>query len=120
MSRVTILPITNASGRVSYHALSGNKQSVGRTAGEALDSLTSQLPEHENSTIVIVQNRRPDQFFDAKKQDRLSELMLIWRAARDKGETLSIAEQQELEALVDAEISASAERSKAIIDQLPS
>jgi hypothetical protein len=38
----------------------------------------------------------PDQFFSAKQQKRLSELMSLWRSARDLGEELSPEQQLEL------------------------
>jgi hypothetical protein len=41
----------------TYRACAGDKESTGRTAGEALDALTSQLTDDETGTLVIVQNR---------------------------------------------------------------
>lgn len=75
MTRVAILPVPTASGDFSYCAIAGAKQSQGRTAGEALDELTRQLPEEESTIIAIVQNPRPDRFFGHAQQRRLSELM---------------------------------------------
>jgi len=51
MTTITILP--EKAG--SYRALAGDKESTGRTAGEALDALTSQLADDEGGTLVIVQ-----------------------------------------------------------------
>ena len=65
MTRVAILPVPSESGRISYKALASDKESTGRTAGEALDSITAQLPSDESGTLVIVQNFRPDRFFSA-------------------------------------------------------
>lgn len=93
MTKVVILPIPNGKGDVSYHAVSGDRQSHGRTAGEALDALTTQLSEDEASTLVIVQSLRPDRFFDAVQQKRLGELMERWHTGRDKGKTLPADEQ---------------------------
>ncbi|MCA1626271.1 MAG: hypothetical protein LC778_21265 [Acidobacteria bacterium] len=59
----------------TYRAITGDKESTGRTAGEALDALTSQLTNDESGTLVIVQNRKPDRFFNVKQQARLRELM---------------------------------------------
>ncbi len=56
----------------------GNKQSVGKTAGEALDALTAQLDNSETGTLIIIQNLRPDQFFSTEQQQRLAELMKLW------------------------------------------
>lgn len=55
MTKVTILPVPDEHGDVSYHALAGDKQSEGKTAGEALDSLTTQVPEDETGTLIIIQ-----------------------------------------------------------------
>ena len=57
--------------------------------------------------MVIVQNHRPDQFFTTRQQQRLSELMAGWRAARDAGDSLPPAEKAELDALVDTEVRSS-------------
>jgi len=80
--------------------------------GEALDALTAQLSEDDTGTLVIVQNQRPDHFFDAVQQQRMAELMEHWRAARDRGETLPTDEQSELEAMVEAELLASKDRTR--------
>src|SRR5207244_931649 len=61
MIKVAILPEPAGSGQVSYRAIAGRKQSVGKTAGQALDALTSSLPDEETGTLVIVQHQRPDQ-----------------------------------------------------------
>ncbi|MFB2982155.1 hypothetical protein [Microseira sp. BLCC-F43] len=53
---------------------------------------------------MIVQNFRSDRFFSAEQQKRLSELMSIWRTARDRGETLPLDRQAELDNLVQAAI----------------
>jgi hypothetical protein len=117
MTKVAILPVPTKKGDIAYCAVAGDKQTQGRTAGEALDALTAQLPEDETGTLIIVQSRRPDRFFDATQQQRLAELMERWRAARDRGETLPIAEQSELEAIVEAELHAAAKRTAALVDQ---
>lgn len=118
MTRVAILPVSTTSGDVAYHAVAGDKSSQGRTAGEALDALTAQLPNDESGTLVVVQSFRSDSFFDATQQQRLSELMTRWRATRDVGEVLSAAEQTELDELIEAEIRASAERARSALDDL--
>jgi hypothetical protein len=118
MTKVSILPIPTQGGGVSYHAVAGNKQSIGKTAGEALDTLTRQLPDDEIGTLVIVQSQRPDQFFDAEQQKRLAELMERWRTARDQGQSLSPEEQAELEALIEIELKAATARATAILNDL--
>jgi len=118
MTRVAILPVPTATGDIAYRAVAGDKSSQGKTAGEALDALTVQLPEDETGTLVIVQSLRPDRFFDADQQQRLAELMERWRAARDAGTTLPAAEQAELEALIEEEVRASAKRTAALLQEL--
>jgi hypothetical protein len=118
MTKVAILPVSTATGDLAYHAIAGDKQSHGKTAGEALDALAAQLPAEEAGTLVIVQSFRPDRFFDADQQRRLGELMARWRAARDAGTLLPTAEQEELDALIEAEIRASAKRTAALLHEL--
>ena len=118
MTKISILPVPTKSGDISYCAVAGDKQTKGKTAGEALDALAAQLTEEEDGTLVIVQNRRPDRFFSAMQQKRLNELMDLWRVARDRGDNLSKEEQAELEALVEAELQASATRAATLVDEL--
>src|SRR5947208_334766 len=114
MTAISILPDNPGSSAASFRAVSGRKQAVGRTAGEALDALTSQLDEAEAGTLIVVQNLRPDSFFNAQEQQRLQELMAKWRDQRDETGSFSPAEQAELEALVDAEVRAAAARTAAL------
>jgi len=69
-------------------------------------------------TLIIVQQLRPDCFFTAAQQQRLEALMARWRAARDQGATLPVDEQTELEALIAAELQASAARAATLADAL--
>ncbi len=71
MTTVAILPIVDTSGEKSYRAIAGDKQSVGKTAGQALDALTIQLDETEFSTLLVIQSFRPDTFFSAEQQERI-------------------------------------------------
>jgi hypothetical protein len=91
---------------------------VGKTPGEALDSLTELLGEDEAGTLVIVQHLGPDRFFTADQQRRLAQLMELWRDKRDADSQLSPAEQAELEALVDAETDAARLRAEAALAEL--
>jgi hypothetical protein len=120
MTKVAILPQVTPNGDVSFHAFSGEKHGVGRTAGEALDTLTSLLPDEQNATLVIVQCFRPDSFFSKAQQQRLGELMDQWRAARDSGNTLPPQEESELRALVDQELGAATHRAAGMIKELES
>jgi hypothetical protein len=115
MTNVAIMPIPTEQGDPSFRAIAGEKHAQGKTAGEALDALTSQLSEDESSTLVIVQSLRPDRFFTDVQQQRLTALMARWRA---QGNTLPPVEQAELEALIAAELKASAARAAALADAL--
>ena len=118
MTKVAILPIPTEQGALFYRAIAGEKHAQGKTAGEALDALTAQLSADEASTLVVVQSLRPDRFFTAAQQERLAALMDRWRTARDQGATLPADEQTELEALMAAELHASAARAAALADAL--
>lgn len=118
MTKVAILPEPSTEGAMMYRAVGGTHQALAKTAGAALDALTAQLPDGDTGTMVIVQNQRPDQFFSAQQQQRLSQLMEQWRAARDAGTSLSATEQAELDELVDAEVEASGKRAAAALADL--
>lgn len=118
MTTVAILPDSNTNGERIYRAMAGDKQSTGRTAGEALDALTAQLEDDEFSTILVIQNFHPDWFFSAQQQRRLSELMSLWRIARDCGQTLPSEQQAELDNLVEAELKAATARTAVLVQQL--
>ena len=118
MTKVAILPEPTDTGAVTYRAIAGAKQSVGKTAGEALDALTTALPADESGTLVIVQHCRPDRFFTAQQQERLKQLMARWRDARDAGASLLPAEQAELDALIEAEVRAASERAAAMLREV--
>jgi hypothetical protein len=112
MTTVAILPVFNANGDKSYRAIAGDRQSVGKTAGQALDGLTTLLGETNFSALLIIQSFNPDELFTTEQQKQLSELMNLWRAARDHGQTLS-SKQTELESIVEAELKAATVRTSA-------
>jgi hypothetical protein len=118
MTTVAILPVSNANGEKLYRAIAGNKQSTGKTAGEALDALTAQLEGNELDTLLIIQSFRPDWFFTTEQQQRLSDLMNLWRTPRDEGQTLPPEQQAELDSLVEAEFKAATARTAALVQQL--
>lgn len=113
---LTIAIVSENAGTEStlYRAVAGERQSQGRTIGEAIDALNAQLSEEESGTLVIVQNLRADRFFTVEQQQRLAGLMAQWRAARDTGETFPAKLQTELNALVEAELQAATQRASAI------
>jgi hypothetical protein len=116
MTKVAILQ-EQETGIVAYRAVAGTSQSVGRTAGEALDALTAKLPMDQSGALVIIQQFRPDRFFPEEQQQRLRHLMTRWRAARDTNTALSPSEQAELEALTEAELQAASKRTATILPE---
>lgn len=118
MTTVAILPVPTEKGGIAYQGVAGETRSQGNTVGEALDALTAQLPEVQDSLLVVVQSLRPDRFFDATQQRRLGELMDAWRKARDTGGALPSAEQAELDALIEAELNGAAGRAAALVGEV--
>ena len=118
MTKVAILPESTDAGQLAYRAIAGEHQSLGKTAGEALDALTATLSADEAGTLVVVQHHHPDPFFTAQQQARLNQLMARWRAARDIGVDLPPAEQAELDALADTEVRAATARTTAVLKEL--
>lgn len=118
MTRVAISPVQSDSGHTFFNAVAGNKYTKGRTAGEALDALNEQLGEDEGTTLIIVQNYRPDCFFTAKQQERLKELMELWNQSKDTGVQLPPKQQDELDLLIEQELLASAKRAAMLRDEL--
>jgi hypothetical protein len=115
MTTVAILPSSDASGKLLYRAIAGNKQAVGNTAGQALDRLTTQLGATEFRAVLLIQSFATDAFFSETQQARLAELMQDWRSARERGETLPPAQQAELDALVEAELKAATARTASLM-----
>ncbi len=115
MTTIAILPETPGVPATRFRAVAGQVQGVGRTAGEALDAVTAQLDESVGGTLVVVQQLRPDRFFTANQQNRLGELMALWRKARDGNGALSAEDQAELDALADAELRAAGARAAALV-----
>ena len=70
--------------------------------------------------MMSTRSSNPDEFFTTQQQKRLSELMNLWRAARDRGQTISPKQQAELEILVEAELKAATVRTAVIVQQLSS
>lgn len=115
MTTISILPEKIGANPTIYRAVAGDKESVGKTVGEALDALTEQLTDEESTTVVIMQKLRPDCFFTTEQQQRLELFMSRWREARDVGSALSPEEQQELEALIAAELQGTERRAESVI-----
>jgi hypothetical protein len=115
---ITIFPENATSPARRFRAVAGEKQSVGATAGEALDALTAQLGEPQATTLVVVQPMQADALFTAEQQRRLAELVARWRAAREAGIPFPPEEQAELNALVESELRAATQRSAALARHL--
>jgi hypothetical protein len=115
MPTIAILPEQGEDQPTTFSAVTAGRKATGRTVGEALDALTSQLSPEETRSPVIVQQFRPDQHFSAAQRDRLSTLIARRQAARENGDTLTAAEQSELENLVDEEIQGAGERAAHIL-----
>ena len=116
MTTAAILPVPTEKGGILYRSVAGDKRAEGSTVGEALDALKAQLPEDEPS-VIVVQSLRPDRFFGAAQQRRLTELMHDKDAALIRGTGLEPQEQAELNILIDAELSASADRAAFLADK---
>jgi hypothetical protein len=84
----------------------GEAASTNKTLVTASGALTVQLGSQEIHRFPLLQNCSPetcrpsndDQFFSA--QQRLVELMTMWRMARDRGAVLLHEQQLELEVLI--------------------
>lgn len=115
MAIITVIPDDPRTTSAPYRAVAGDKSAVGATAGEAIDGLQAELGGVKGTTLVIIQDMSPDALFTAEQRDRLAELMMKWRAARDAGTHLAPEEQSELDALVEAEVRATAERAAQLL-----
>lgn len=118
MTKVTIVAENPGSPDQTYRAAARNRQSVGRTPGAALDALAAQLDESETATLIVLQTLRPDEFFTANQQQRLGELLLRQRSAREMGTAFTASEQSELQSLVEAELDGAAARASAMVREL--
>ncbi len=101
-----------------YIAVSNGKESVGKTIGEAIDSIYGQLEEDEQNTVIYVQEFKGDEFFSDEQIKRLSMLMKKWRIARDNGKMLPAEQQAELEKLIEMELEAAGKRAEKIFSQM--
>lgn len=120
MTTIAIVPDNPKNSSACFRAVSGEKQSTGATAGQALDALREQLGKPDQTTLIVIQPMQPDKLFSKAQQQRLAELLTRWRTTRDAGTLLPSEEQAELDALVEAELRAACQRSAALAGQLPS
>jgi len=120
MTKVTITAENRGSADATFRAAGRGHESVGPTPGAALDSLAEQLDENEANTLIVVQNMRPDEFFNAAQQQRLAELLTKRRSALDAGREMDPPDKVELEALIDAELEGATRRAAAMVSELRS
>ena len=106
MSSVMIHSETTDHSKPRFRAVAGGLQSVGRTAGEALDSLLAQEGESIESSMIVIRRFAPDAYFSQAQHDRMQELL-------QRRSTLSDDESSELDGLIDAELDATVLRSQA-------
>lgn len=119
MTTVSIVPIEIANPHLrKFRAVAGLLHSEGSTVGQALDSLTAQLPSENQKTLIVVQYHSADQFFGDHEAQRLADLMLAWRAARDRNELFPEGLQQELDALAERELQAAGNRAAEIAGEV--
>jgi hypothetical protein len=93
-----------------FRAVSGKHQSVGRTAGEALDALLAQEGGAIESSAILIQRFVPDACFTQAQYDRMQQLL----AHRN---THTELENAELDALIDAELEATIARTQNLLSK---
>lgn len=112
MTTVAILPdLPGTAAEAGFMAVMGKRQAKGKTAGAALDAITALLTDDQSASLVLVQSMKPDRFFNAAQQERLQHLMQTWKQA--PGQPVP----SELFEMLDEELKATIERSKALIAQ---
>jgi phenylpyruvate tautomerase PptA (4-oxalocrotonate tautomerase family) len=115
MSTIAIFPESPMQPKTLFRAVSGAKQFIAASVGEAVVGLTQELGEPQETTLVIIQPMKSDQFFTQSQQNRLALQMTRWRAAGDGGIPLTNEEQQELTQLVHEETQAATLRAKSLL-----
>ncbi len=73
------------------------------------------LNEMEFDALLAKQILYADRHFNVGQQERLSELMTLWRSARDRGQELPPEQQAELNDLVELELQAATTRTEGFI-----
>ena len=91
-----------------FRALSGRRQSVGKTPGEALDALIAQEGETMESSAILIQRFGSDSFFTQNQYDRMQYLFGL-------SSGLSKEENSELDSLIDVEIEATIRRTDSLV-----
>ena len=104
-TEIVAVELRKTESSASFWAVSGDRQAVGQTPGEALDHLLSELPESSDRTILVLPRNRPDGYFTAEQIARLENLRSI-KADRP----LTDEESDDYLALVDAELRGAEQR----------
>ena len=105
MTAIAIRSDQKETGERQFRAIAGDRQSLGRTRGEALDALTAEWGDSVQETVVLIQRFQPDQYFTQAQYDRMQTLLA-------RRPTLTPEERTELEALIDAEVDATVARTE--------
>ncbi|MGB3533913.1 MAG: hypothetical protein WBA13_10395 [Microcoleaceae cyanobacterium] len=118
MNTIEIFQESELNYSTAYRAICGEKQAIGRSPGQALDELEQQLNPLETNTLIIVQRFLPDRFFPQPQHHKLQQLMNKYHESKDNQKDLSNEEQNELEALAEAELAAANERAKEFLNKI--
>jgi hypothetical protein len=108
MVSILVRPEDGEAGEIRFRASAGDRQTFGRTMGEALDALVADWSDEHAETAVLIQRFRPDRHFTESQHSRMAELL-------DRKALLSPGERTELEALIDAELDATVARTDGLI-----
>jgi hypothetical protein len=105
MTAIAIRADQTETGEYQFRAISGDRQRLGRTMGEALDALTAGWGDSVQETVVLIQRFQPDQYFTQAQYNRMQELLA-------RRSSLTPEERSELEALIDTEVDATVARTE--------
>jgi len=109
MERISIHPVADADDQ--FCAVSGSRQSFGKTMGEALDGLAGAIGQANSSAVIFIQKLGGDEFFSDEQHARMVDL-------KNRLASLSEAEYSELEELIGAELDATVARTEALFGKL--
>ena len=90
-----------------FRATVGKSQGLGRTPSEAVNNLLGHLGDAIPTPIVIWPYNRGDEYWSEAQQQRMTDL-------RSRMETLTVAEREEWERLVEMSFDATIARTQAV------
>jgi hypothetical protein len=70
MTKVALSRENTNTDKIEFRAITAHNQAAGRTPGEALDALATQLPAEDAGTLIIVRGLVPDRYFTTEQRDR--------------------------------------------------